>query len=53
MLMSSKCVMSDMAESVSDKDEVWKEDDDLESVRLGGEDDSRVASAVISSLKIA
>ncbi len=50
--MSSKCVTSDKADSVSDKDEVWKEDD-LESVRPGGEDSSCVASAVISSQKIA
>jgi hypothetical protein len=50
--MSSKCVISDKADSVSDKDEVWKEND-LESVRPGGEDNSRVASAVISTQKIA
>jgi len=50
--MSSKCVMWDRADSVSDKDEVWKEDD-LESVRPGGEDSSRVASAVISSQRVA
>jgi len=49
-LMSSKFVISDRADSVSDKDEVWKEDD-LESVRSGGEDNSCVAGAIISSQK--
>lgn len=50
--MSSKCVISDTADSVSDKDEVWKEND-LESVRSGGEDNSRVASAAMSWQKTA
>lgn len=51
-LMSSKCVISERADSVSDRDEEWNEDD-LESVRPGGEDSSRVAGALISSQRIA